>query len=77
MGLYIHGIQNIKLLGQYVKNLKMRYVKVAVSKSFRNTIRMSNSFDPDQVRHAVGPDLGSNCLQKLLAADTSRQRVKF
>ena len=25
-------------------------------KSFRNTIRVSNSFDPDQARHFVGPD---------------------
>ena len=28
---------------------------------------MSNSLDPDQARHFVGPDLGSNCLQRLLA----------
>ena len=28
---------------------------------------MSNSFDPDQARHYVGPDLGPNCLQKLSA----------
>ena len=33
--------------------------------SFRNTIRVSNSLDPDQARHFVGPDLGPNCLQKL------------
>ena len=46
---------------------------------------MSNSMDPDQARHLVGPglgsnclqknvgpDLGSNCLQKLSADDTSR-----
>ena len=25
---------------------------------------MSNSLDPDQARHFVGPDLGPNCLQK-------------
>ena len=35
--------------------------------SFRNTIRVSNSLDPDQARHFVGPDLGPNCLQKLSA----------
>ena len=29
-----------------------------VSKTtFRNTIRVSNSLDPDQDRHSVGPDL--------------------
>ena len=39
--------------------------------SFRNTIRVSNSLDPDQVRHFVGPDLGQNCLQKLSSDKTS------
>ena len=29
---------------------------------------MSNSLDPDQAPHCVGPDLGPNCLQKLSAA---------
>ena len=41
-----------------------------------NTIRMSNSLDPDQVRRFVGPDLGPNCLANLSADDTGRQRVK-
>ena len=27
-----------------------------------NIIRVSNSLDPDQDQHSVGPDLGSNCL---------------
>ena len=40
-----------------------------------NTIRVSNSFNPDQARHFVGPDLGLNCLQSLSADDTTRQRV--
>ena len=40
--------------------------------SFRNTIKVSNSLDPDQAQHFVGPDLGTNCLQKLSADDTSR-----
>ena len=35
--------------------------------NFFNTIRVSNSLDPDQVRHVVGPDLGPNCLQRLSA----------
>ena len=26
---------------------------------------MSNSLDPNQARHNVGPDLGPNCLQRL------------
>ena len=33
--------------------------------SFRYNIRVSNSLDPDQDRHSVGPDLGPNCLKKL------------
>ena len=37
---------------------------------------MSNSLDPDQARRFVVPDLGSNCLQRLSADDTSRQRAK-
>ena len=37
---------------------------------------VTNSLAPDQARHPVGPDLGSNFLQKLSAGDTDRQRVK-
>ena len=40
--------------------------------SFRNTIRVSNSLDPDQARHYAGPDLVSNCLQKLSADNATR-----
>ena len=40
--------------------------------SFRDTIRVANSLDPDQARHFVGPDLGPNCLQRLSADDISR-----
>ena len=36
---------------------------------------MSNSLDPDQTRHFVGPDLGTNCLQRLFADNTSWQRA--
>ena len=32
---------------------------------FFNTIRVSNSLEPDQARHFVWPDLGPNCLQRL------------
>ena len=45
--------------------------------SFRNNMRVSNSFDPDQARHFVGPDLGPNFLQKSSADDTSRQELKY
>ena len=43
--------------------------------SFKNTIRLSNTLDPDQARHFVVPDLGPNCLQRLSADGASRQRV--
>ena len=34
------------------------FSKLTFSKNnFRNTIRVSNSLDPDQDRHSVGPDL--------------------
>ena len=35
--------------------------------SLRITVRVSNSLDPDQDLHYVGPDLGPNCLQRLSA----------
>ena len=37
---------------------------------------MTNSLDSDQARRIVGPDLGPNCLPRLSADDTGRQRVK-
>ena len=37
---------------------------------------MSNSLDPDQAGHFVGPGLDPKCLQRLSADDTSRQRVQ-
>ena len=40
--------------------------------NFRCTLRVSNGLDPDQVQRSVGPDLGPNCLQRLLADDKSR-----
>ena len=43
---------------------------------FRNAIRETNSLDPDQARHSVGPDPVPNYLQNLSADDTRRQRVE-
>ena len=45
------------------------------SYSFRKTIRVSNSLDPDQARHIVGPELGPNCLKMLPADDTSQTEL--
>ena len=52
------------------------FSKLTFSKnSFGNTIRVSNILEPDQARRFVGPDLGSNCLVRLSADDTRRQRT--
>ena len=40
---------------------------------FFNTFRVSNSLDPDQARHFVGPDLGPNCLQRLSADNKDKE----
>ena len=42
---------------------------------FWNTTRVSNSLDPGQAQLFVRPDLGSDCLQRLSADNTSRQRL--
>ena len=42
-------------------------------KSFRNTIRLSNSLVPDQA--CCPPYLGPNCLQRLSADDISKERT--
>ena len=38
---------------------------------------MSKSLDLDQARRFVRPGPGPNCLQRLSAEDTRRQRVKY
>ena len=48
--------------------------KINISKNcFKNTIRVSNSLDPDQARLFNGPDLGPNCLERLPTDSTSRR----
>ena len=42
-------------------------------KKIRNAFRVSNSLNPDQDPHSVGPDLGPDCLQRLSADDKSRR----
>ena len=61
------------------------FPKLIFSKfSARNTIKVSNSLDPDQDRHFVGPDLGPNCLKRkhvrksrFTAPLTRRCKTKF
>ena len=53
------------------------FLKLTFSKNyFKNIVKVSNSWDPDQAQLNVGPDLDPNCLQKLSAEDTSKQGVK-
>ena len=69
--LYFHTHQ-IKYLffHAYLSSADFFSSKLTFSKnSLRNIIRMSNSLDPDQAQHFVGPDLDPNCLQMLLADD--------
>ena len=37
---------------------------------YHQSLRGSNSLDPDQARRSVWPDLGPNCLPRLSADDT-------
>ena len=53
-------------------HLQIFFKRLFKKNSFRNTITVSNSLDPDQARRSLGPGLGPNCLQKLSADDTSR-----
>ena len=46
-------------------------------KILRNTVRVSNSIDPDQVQHFVTTDLGPNCLQRLSAENSGKLRCTF
>ena len=54
------------------------FSKLTFSKNYFNaeTTSVSNILDPDQAQRLVGPDLGSNCLQRLSADDKSHQEGK-
>ena len=47
------------------------------STSSKNYFRVSNSFDPDQAKHFVGPDLGPNSFQRLSANITSKLLIQL
>ena len=47
------------------------FLSYPFQKFFQNIIRVSNSFDPDQDRQNVGPNLCPSCLQRLPADDKS------
>ena len=76
----IQGSLNLVLLllyslhtGKFFANFFCRLLNFSKStflkNSFGNTIRVSNTLDPDQARHSVGPDLGTNYLQRFSADD--------
>ena len=59
-------------VGNFLKNFAVCWFfsKLTFSKkSFRNTIRVSNSLDPVQAWQNVRPGLGKNSLQRLSADD--------
>ena len=49
------------LLLLFLHSLLVCHILLFESWIFFNTIRVSNSLDPDQARRCVGPDLGPNC----------------
>ena len=51
----------------HVFSVVCRFFSKLTLKSFKKIIRGLYSWDPDQARHLVRPDLGSNCLQRLSA----------
>ena len=52
--------------------LKILHWVVSEKMGILNTTKVSNSLDPDQAQHFVGPDLDPNCLQRLAADDNGR-----
>ena len=51
----------------FFSRLQIFFLKLTFqNKSRRSTIRVSDSLDPDQAQGFVWPDLGPNCLQRLL-----------
>ena len=50
------------------------FFKVNFFESFKNTIGVSNSLDPDHDRGFVGTDLDLNCLQGLSSADNKGRK---
>ena len=40
---------------------------IFLKKSFRNTIRVSNSFGLDQGRQNIGPEMNLNCFQNVIS----------
>ena len=56
-----------KSVGSYKHKLSRIEYLVILYWGINCIIRVSNNLDPDQAKHSVWPDLGPNCMQKLLA----------
>ena len=67
----VFGFSNIALLLHYTFSVYCCAIFYSLNTEFFNTIRVSNSLDPDQTRHFIRPDLGPNCLQRLSADNKS------
>ena len=70
------GIKNFPL-NDYMSLGSQWMLTFSKQKSFKNTIRVSNSLDPDQTRHFVGPDLGPSCLDWLSAEDKKGKELSM
>ena len=61
--MYLHARELFMFLFSSADFLQNQVFK---NKPPRTPIRVSNSLDPDQDRHAIDLHLGSNCLQKAI-----------
>ena len=59
----------------FFEKLFQEYHQSGKQFGFRSGPTFSNNLDSDQAQQNVGPDLDPNCLQRLSADDTSRQRI--
>ena len=64
----MRGLTDVRLNTLLIKI----YTRTTSVCKLSHSIRVSNSLDPDQARHYVGPDLPPNCLQKLSVDDSRR-----
>ena len=64
------------LLLLFLHTLLLCHILLFACWNFFNTIQVSKSFDPDQARHFVGPDLGPDCLQRLSADIAGKVKYK-
>ena len=52
-------------------HLLIFFISFFFQKKFKNAIKVSTCFDPDQAGRFIWPYLGPNCPQRLSADDTS------